>query len=361
MALIPIYECDKKSGSHAPYKDVFYSGDRWEVQDKFCFMVEHYDNKEEEFFEEECVKEYLGRFGVEYRGNFKLYFTDEDREVLFTHLNYPLQLGCLAVRTKFPVVITKSSLFYAKYIIPVLEQGKDVYIHLYNYTDLFSELREVVSAGIPVRVAGEEYTDPRALFDVLLDLKSEMYTLTREKEQRVYDMHKKSGNFKPYAEDFVRHFKRVSPENEREIDEYAGEHPECRDIVVRVNRSQLMKDSYFRKYPVLALYHIEKGWEYVRSISVKYPTYWELVGYSLLDPYAMVCKEQSIEYFEKADRVFVMIMDDEEVFPVDEFRQSYLISAEYDKAKKEIVIYDDDVGLNRFHELYQMSTDFEGE
>lgn len=264
------------------------------------------------------------------------------------------------MRTKLPVVITKSNLFYAKYIIPVLEKGKDVYVDLYNYTDLASELREAASAGIPVRVAGKEYTDARVLSEVLWDLERERHTLTREKEQRVYDMHKKSEDFKPYAEDFVRHFKRVSPENEREIDDFAEEHPECRDIVVRVNRSQLMTESSFRRYPVLALYHTEKGWEYVKANSVKYPTYWELLGYSLLVPYVMVCKEQSIEYLEKADRIFVMIMDGDEVFPVDELRQYYLISAEYDKEKKEIVVYDD-AGFARFHELYQVSADFEGE
>ena len=341
--------------SKIDWNTVRYFSSYAQIQKEYCTCIEVEVDDEIPFFENPDVKKYLNDNGVEYLGNYLLYSEKWCPSKQFvTHLHYILQMSCIMLYAPENIyVIEKQSLVEYKYLLPVLKK-MDVYLILDDFMDMTSFI-EMADGGIELVINGKSTKDmeKRELLSYLIKLEYENSNLNREVDAKYFPADfERTEIFKPYQTSY----KEYIIANERENLDRNTNWDLPSDITVIVNGKNEFS-GIFRRYPVHYLYEIDGEWKYIHNNSIKYPSLMELFDEIFFSSERFDFDYQKFIEVSKSKKVFVMVLDCNEVCNVKEYWKYVAFVAKYDKELKVIEICDQAKGILEFHKLLQKSTD----
>lgn len=382
------------------YREVYYEYNGWEVkapilfsscleiQNAFCSRIECEQshsyrkmkkNDTEEtpgylFLESREIQDYLALYGIKYVGNFLLENTwnskwdelpEEKTEKMksrefVTWLSYPLQLACLALRTRIPIYVEKSAVdcLNAKHLKPVVEK-KDLFCKITRFN--IEMIEDFVMAGCDVIFDHESITEQfkNCKSELWFYLEDDLFPkyITRELDARVFD------------ENIIKKFTSFTPRrillSELE-EEYLGsdhhwllkKHPELAKAVYIENAEPVFSECNKRP-PIYLLWMIDDAWYFLHENSFKNPTYLEVVLQAALSP------EELSPTFDKpfdvasVEKVFALVLDVDEICDASEYWESIGFYLKYDRRENVIEICEKNSAIIEFHNLLQESTNLE--
>lgn len=254
-------------------------------------------------------------------------------------------ITCLSTGCKFALILWDYS--YNNIEVPIITDlwrcGENVWefishnfdISFYMYKDSVSAVdTQVLDASFNIHVDGAILSgdDKKTLLKVFLDIENEKYRITKQNESEAYD------NF-------------IS-ENDRLLYRCLSEEISMKDYLQSVNGNCDKYGSYKvinyiseipgtfsrRRLPIWII----ADNMFNMNVSVKYPTFEELIVWDILD-----AAER-----KKTDTYFALVMDAEERSIIKEYPKNTVFGVLVELGKKQMTVYNKDMAVRKFHELY---------
>ena len=195
--------------------------------------------------------------------------------------------------------------------------------------------------------------------DFLWNLSSDTKYLTREIDAKYFpENFEKIHFFQSYETSFKEYIleKEDRDENEKRVYEHLlEEHPEIKDTKIIINGENYFNSGWY-PYPIHYLFLLDNEWRYVQENSVKWPSMAEILSEAFFEP-DIFDSEQDCWKISGAEKIFVLVLNCDELCDVKEYWNHVAFVAKYEKGDNRIEICDLNKGILEFHNLLQKSKD----
>lgn len=286
-------------------------------------------------------------------------------------------ITCLSTGTKFGLLVLRNLKYNPdrKLIVNGARAGNNVWdwlikhttAHLYILWEDFEEYDYIFFMkyrNLEYCYEGKIYngSNRTELYSLVDELKEKRYALTKESEAKAYEKYKfflYDGVFCDVRENIKMEVFMGRFINDEMIASYIEEYGnDLRDYRV-INRCNYIQNKFlFRR---LALYMCGKkgnSIEIFKNITVKYPTFLEIVIYDVIYGSREMLKNdkkdgeyEELQYCQLYEKMFVLVLDKEERCETMDYPKATLVGIEVNFKEKIITIIDSMQAVEMFHEI----------